>query len=201
MLSPPYAPPGFMEAREAHYTKFFGPIKSVFHSNDFKPVHVDVYLFSRNEQRSHYTLITGGMSDARMVVPQEGYDYVTGYSEILLYASSVENWMVSVLKSLAEMPLEDKTYLHWMHTVPNGQPMTAKPSLLTSFLFLPAYFEDKAFSYELFVGGNQVQPLMLVPITEAEREFAVENGSEALAERFEEVGLDPVVDEQRKSVV
>ena len=42
---------------------------------------------------------------------------------------------------------------------------------------------------------------MLIPITEAERQFAVENGVEALEERFEGGGFDPIIDESRASFV
>ena len=87
-----------------------------------------------------------------------------------------------------------------MHTVPNGKPMTAKISLLTSFLFLPPYFENKNFS-KFKIDKDLVDFLWMIPITEAEREFAVKNGSKALEEEFIKANLDQTLDESRKSVI
>jgi hypothetical protein len=108
--------------------------------------------------------------------------------------------MFNVLKGLAEMPFDDHTCLHWWHTVPNGMPMTAKPSLLTSYFFLPPYFEDEDFG-GLQLDGDLVDFLWMVPITEAEREFAREHGSQALEDRMREVDLSHILDESRKSIV
>ena len=195
-------PSGYLEAREAHYTKYFGPLdRLVHHSTDVKPVHIDVYQFAPYKDREHWTLITGGMSDARMPLPDSAGSHITGYSEIFIYVRGPANWMISVLKGLAEMPFVDQTYLHWFHTVPNGKPMTVQPSLLTSFLLLPPYYEERPFSDGFVIDGHEVQPLMLIPITEAEREFAIEHGVEALEERFDAAEFAPVVDEERQSVV
>lgn len=195
-------PEGYLEAREAHYKRFFGPLdQPLQHSTNNKPFHIDIYQFAPFDDREHWTLITGGMSDARMPIPDDAPQHITGYSEIFMYGREPQPWMFDVLKGLAEMPFVDDTYLHWFHTIPNGKPMTAKPSLLTSFLLLPPYFEEQAFGQSFLVGGNQVQPLMLIPITEAERQFAMENGVEALEERFESGGFDPIIDESRASFV
>ena len=78
--------------------------------------------------------------------------------------------------------------------------MTAEPSELTSFIFLPPYFEDPEFE-NLRLGGDKVDILWLVPITEPERDYAVENGSKALEGIFQKTKLDRVVDEKRTSLV
>ena len=108
--------------------------------------------------------------------------------------------MFSVLKGLAEMPFEDDSCLHWWHTVPNGMPMTATPSLLTSYFFLPPYFEPEGFS-EFELDGDRVDFLWMIPITEAEREYAIEYGSQELEKVFEDAELSPVVDESRESLI
>jgi hypothetical protein len=194
-------PAGFLEAREIHYESFFGPItRPVTHSTDVKQVHIDVYEFEPTRGREYWTLVTSGMSDERQLNPEDCAEGVSTRAEILMYASKPEGWMFSVLKGLAEMPFEDQTFLHWWHTVPNGMPMTAKPSLLTSFFFLPPYLEPHDFT-GLKLGGDRVDFLWMIPITEAERRFAVDHGSSELAKKFEEVNLAPVVKESRESVI
>jgi hypothetical protein len=101
---------------------------------------------------------------------------------------------------LAELPFDEETYLDWHHTVPNGQAMTEEPSELTSFFFLPPYFEDEQFD-DLEIEGERIDFLWLVPITEKERHFAIDFGSQALEDEMVEQELDPVVDEGRTSIV
>lgn len=194
-------PEGFLEAREGHYQRFFGPLtQPVMHSTDVKPVHIDTYQFSPTKDRPFWTLITSGMSNERQIDPADCAEGMSPRAEILMYVERPQGWMFSVLKSLAEMPFERKTCLHWWHTVPNGMPMTAKPSLLTSFFFLPPYYETEGFT-DLELSGDKVDFLWMIPITEAERHFAVSHGSQALEKEFERADLSRVVDESRRSIV
>jgi len=194
-------PEGFLEIREAHYQKYFGPLtEKVMHSTDMKPVHVDIYQFPPTARRPFWTLITSGMSNDLQPLPQEAAKFVSPRTELMMCVREPKPWMFSVLKGLAEMPFEDNTHLHWWHTVQNGQSMTAEPSLLTAFFFLPPYFEETGFD-TLQLGGQKVDILWLVPITEAERKFATEHGSQALEDLMSQKELDRVVDESRRSIV
>lgn len=194
-------PDGYLEARERHYERFFGPMtQKIWHSTDIKPVHVDMYQFEPTKDREYWTLITSGMSNVRQLKPEDCAEHMSPRAEILMYVQKPQNWMFNVLKGLAEMPFEDNTYLHWWHTVPNGMPMTSTPSLLTSYFFLPPYFEPKGFT-DLVLDGDRVDFLWMIPITEAERQYAMQHGSQALEKKFEEVNLSPFVDESRKSLV
>jgi len=190
---------GLIEQREAHYVRFFGPItEKVMHSTDTKPVHVDIYTYRPTEERPFFTLITGGMSDVRQSVPADWK--IAPRAEIMLYVSEPQGWMYNVLKGLAEMPSDDDTFLSYRHTVPNGMPMTAKPSLLTSYFFVHPLMVPDNFS-PMKVDGDDTDILLLIPITEMERRYAQERGSEELISLFGNRGLDPVVDENRQSFV
>jgi hypothetical protein len=190
-----------MEEREAHYQRFFGPLnQSIMHSTDDKKVHVDIYQYAPTEERPYWTLITGGMSDQRQPLPANAGSHVAPRAELMMYVREPLGWMFSVLKGLAETPFDDDTYLHWHHTVPNGHAMTAAPSSLTSFFFLPPYFESEGFD-SLVVDGDKVHILMLIPITETEREYAIEHGSQALEDLMSDTEFDPVVEESRASLI
>jgi hypothetical protein len=191
-------PDGFFEAREAHYRRFFGrSSKKIYHSVDFKEPHIDIHVFGKTRHRRFWTLVTSGMSNERQIEPEDG---INPRAEIFMYVKEPQPWMFSVLKAMAEMPFEDKTFLHWYHTVPNGMPMTATPSVLEAFFFLPPYFEKREIQ-DLKLGGDGVDFLWLFPITEAERAYAEKHGSEELERRIEEAKLAPIVDEGRASVV
>ena len=84
--------------------------------------------------------------------------------------------------------------------MPNGMPMTADPSELTSFFFVPTRDESPELA-KLSIGGDRVDFLVLVPITESERAYAVEHSSAALVTLMDDSGFRLVVDEGRKPLV
>jgi Suppressor of fused protein (SUFU) len=186
----------FFQERESHYARFLGPLtEPVVHSMDLKVPHIDVYQFRPNDERPFWTLITGGMSN----FPQPSVpDGIPPRAEIMLYASEPESWMFNVLKGLAEMPFDEDTFLHWGHTVPNGIPMTAKPSLLANYLFIEPCMESKDFD-RLVIDGDEVSILWMVPITDAELSYKLDHGANALLKLFAEHDLSQVIDESRPS--
>lgn len=185
--------------RENHYIRYFGPLtEKVMHSTDAKAVHVDIYTFPPTEDRPFFVLLTGGMSDRRQSVPSDWK--ISPRAEIMMYVQKPSGWMYNVLKGLAEMPFTDGTFLSYRHTVPNGKPMTATESLLTSFFFVNPIFAPEGFS-PMKIERDDTDILLLIPITELERQYAKAKGSEALISRFAEREFDPVVDETRESVV
>ena len=190
-----------MQAREAHYQSHFGPIElSVMHSKNRQDPQIDVYQFAPTEERPYWTLITGGMSDDRQPALANVKDDSCPRAEIMLYVHEPQGWMFEALKRLAEMPFDNKTFLHWHHTVPSRKPMTDLPSKLTTSFFLPPFFESEEFD-TLKIDGDGVNILWLVPITDSEREFAVKNGGQALEDLMVENELDPIVYEPRESLV
>jgi len=189
-----------IDQRESHYEKFLGTLTDqVMHSTDIKPVHVDVYTFPPTADRPYYTLITGGMFDLRQNIPPQ-HTSLGRRAEIMTYAHEPQGWMYNVLKGLAEMPFDDDTFLHWYHTVPNGKAMTADPSDLTAFLFVPPYLEAKDFS-PMTVDGDETDFLVMVPITDSELNYTREHRVEAMLEVFDRHDFDYVVNEKRGSFV
>jgi hypothetical protein len=127
-------------------------------------------------------------------------DGIPPRAEILLYASEASGWMFNVLKGLAEMPFDQSSFLHWGHTVPNGKPMTAQPSLLTNFFFFQPCMEAEDFD-QLVIEGDEVSILWMVPITDAELAYKRAHGANALLDLFAEHELSQVIDESRASLV
>ncbi len=188
----------YVRTREEHYERFFGPlVEPVKHSTDMQVPHIAIYQFAPNDERPYWTLITGGMSDFRQPGIPEG---LSPRAEILTYAAEPQNWMFNVLKNLAEMPFVADTFLHWWHTVPNGMPMTAEPSELTNFFFLPPYFEGPDFD-TLKIDADDVDVLWMIPITDSELQYKLQHGAEALEELFERYAVSPVINESRTPLV
>lgn len=190
-----------LQAREAHYKRHLGKLdQPVMHSTDDNAVHVDIYQFAPTRRRDYWTLVTGGMSDQPQQIPAKFRRALASRTELMMYVRKPAAWMFSVLKGLAAYPFESDSYVHWYHTIPNGKPMTAKPSLLSSWLIIPPIFEKQTFD-ALKLGRNRVNFLWVIPITEAERAFATQHGSEALQQVMASRSFNPVVNERRKSLV
>jgi hypothetical protein len=107
---------------------------------------------------------------------------------------------MAALRLLALYPFQHETYLSWYHTVFYGPDLTDSPTLLTSFLLLPAYRETADFR-EFKVANANVRMLMAIPITDAERQFAREHGSESLENLLVKKGYNFITQETRRSVV
>lgn len=183
--------------RESHYSKHFGPlVEPIMHSSDDSVPHIDIYRFRPNRDRAHWTLITGGMSDQKQFVPDGHPEHITRRTEVLFYASEPCAWMFPMLKTLAMVPFEQRTHLHWWHSVP----IDFENSQLAHAFFLPPYFESEDFD-SLTIESDDVSILWMVPITESELLYKLEHGGQALEELFSNCELDPVFDESRTSVV
>jgi len=195
-----FSPDEYRTIREALYKRLFGSIDKVFHSTDLRPVHIDIYRFAPSPTRPFWTLVTGGMSDLRQPALEDPPEGIAPRAELIMYVQKPQTWMFSVLKGLAEMPFKYGTCLHWGHTAPNGMPMTAEPSELTSFFFVPTRDEPPELA-KLSIDGDRVDFLVLVPITESERAYAREHSSAALVTLMDDSGFRLVVDEGRKSLV
>ncbi len=73
------------------------------------------------------------------------------------------------------------------HTLPIGEPWLPESGCTCLLVSLPyPYGPDLQTCH---VGDRHVEFLWLLPISEAERDFKVTSGLEALESRFEEVGL------------
>jgi hypothetical protein len=164
------------------------------------PLHIDVYQFAPTAARPCWTLITGGMSDFRQPALENPPPGIAPRVELLMYVKQVQGWMRSLLKGLAEMPFERATRLHWAHTVPSSQPITDGASELTGFFFCPPICETQEFE-DFSLDGDRVAFLMVVPITDAERVYAIEHGSAALGKLMEDSRFNFVVDVKRVSLV
>ncbi|MEW6529745.1 MAG: suppressor of fused domain protein [Thermodesulfobacteriota bacterium] len=190
-----------MLIRELHYQRFLGPlIQPVAHPTDDKVPHIDVYRFPPRKDRQHWTLITGGMSDARQDVPADAPAFVSPRTELIMYVWEPKNWMLKALMGLADMPFDDRSFLHYWHTASDNMPITEEPSFLTGYIFLPPFFEKEDFD-TLQLLDEKVDILWVVPITDAELSYAMDKGAEALIDRFAECDLHPVVNEERASII
>jgi hypothetical protein len=184
-----------IQKREAHYEKYFGCAPKIYHSTNEVFPHIDIYHFEPAGERAFHTLITGGMADYRQ--PKNGS--APRRVELMLYVAEFQWWAANLLKLVAEYPAENQTFFAAYHTIPMGSALTSS-SEISAFLLVPPSAED--FSRLSFsVGGDQVEYLACIPITNTEHIFAQEVGSQQLHEKLKESNLLIHRDDNRKSIL
>jgi len=206
------APAEWMEERERFYDRFFGKCDMVVHEMIPMIPHIDVYIYPPQGGRDYYTLITSGMSDYEMKAPKgvpadmrrtELFMRVRDLGQLEQYTTS-HPWQVEVLRFMAAFPIKHNTWFGPLHTVPNGNPPQplADGSVLTTTFFMPAAFEDPAFTDGITYSNKTKASFLWVDfITTAECDFKLKNGGDALLDLFDKYKHPHVLDPYRRSYV
>jgi hypothetical protein len=190
----PDVPDEWRAQREAHYVRHFGPPVYIYHEVLAQQPHLDVCVCGPSEElgRSFYTYVTSGMSDLPMRTPEKmpaDRARELRRAELLVYVSEAdqaawqdagfpERWLLWLASAVHEW----QTFFAPTHTVPNGdppQPLLPGSSMTTAFL-LPATHGPEAVRHGLKLGDDPVSFLRVVPITNAECDYKVQRGPEAL---------------------
>jgi Suppressor of fused protein (SUFU) len=206
--------PETLQAIEDHIEKHVGKIEAVVHELASDLVHIDVHLVEPTEERRFYTLITSGMSDLPMTVPDGAEDF--RFAELLICLpadwdmpkvhdtmTDEENWWpIGWLKYLARFPHEYDTWLGEGHTIPNGdppQPFAGNTQLCCALLTPPLLFDDEFRSLKINE-SKAINFYALLPIYKEEMEFKLKRGGEQLYERFDQESINELLDINRKNV-
>ena len=175
------------EDRERIYTELFGEADSVLH--ELLPLipHIDVYRFPPNGKRDFFTFVTGGMSDLPMNAPADlGTEYRR--AELIFYSTENRDDYPQLLRHLAHFVHNNRTWLHWGHTMPNGHPPVPlfNTKKLDTFFFMPSIVEpDSTLGDKLKIEDEPVHLVWCVPITTAECQLKLDEGSNALYDLFD----------------
>lgn len=204
-----------IDAISDHIEKHIGKIEFVFHEIVSDKVHIDVHWVKPGPDRPFHTLVTSGMSDKPMNVPQ-GVDSME-YAELCIllppnwninaesYALmeevfSDENnyWPVRWLKHISRFPHEYNTWIGPRHTIPNGEnadPFSANTKLGCMFIFpsicLPSEFTQLKLNHKL------IHFYSLYPIYKEEMDYKLNKGADALLDKFQHHKVSNIVDVNR----
>lgn len=201
-----------LEEITAHIEKYVGKIDMVWHEIISEHVHIDIHVINPTQEKPFYTLVTSGMSDLPMNVP-EGCEKLR-YSELCLSLPSTwqmgqepfkdENnyWPLRWLKILSRFPHQFDTWLCHGHTVPNGdpaEPFVAGTSLNTMMLLQPVLHDEQFATLEL--EEKVIHFYSLIPLYTEEVNLKLDKGVEALYDGFDRIGLTELLDIQRPNSV
>ncbi len=202
-----------MDAIDRHIAENIGAYDNVFHEIISPDIHVDICIVSPRPERDYYTLVTMGMGAHCMDVPKELEEYRLARAELLINLPSCWKldtesmkderwyWPIRLLKSTARLPIYEKSWLGWGHTVglAEGETYADNTGLCGFMLISPGAFGEEAFVCQL-PNGEEVNFYQLLPIYKEEMDFKLENGADALLDKLPEECID-VVDPERENIL
>ncbi|MFD0782940.1 suppressor of fused domain protein [Micromonospora azadirachtae] len=202
----------FAEAIDRHIETYFGPVEFVYHEIASHLVGVHVHVVGPTENRPYRTLITSGMSELPMTVP-DGHD-ISPYAELMLSLPSdwpltevtglnedPSGWPVRVLKEIARLPHEYGTWIGEWHSVPNGEPAQpyAAGTPFAGIVVTPMLrVAPEARTIEVS-DGSRIALLALIPLHPDEVKIKIEGGTSALIEVLDRGQVTELLDPHRPS--
>lgn len=126
-----------LEAVEKHITHHLGEPATVFHELVSTTVHIDIHIVPATAERPWVSLVTSGMSDLPMTVPEGMEEWK--FAELMIrvpadwpldqesFKNEAHYWPIRWLKQLARLPHEYQSWLCYGHSIPNGDPPSPSP--------------------------------------------------------------------------
>jgi hypothetical protein len=203
-----------IKAISKHIGRHIGEPDNVFHELISDLVHIDIHIVAPTPQRNWYTLVTSGMSDRPMTIPDDPELEQFKHAELLIclptdWPMTQEEWKqdesgfwpIQWLKMMARMPHEYDTWLGVGHTVPNGDPPEplGPGTDLCCMLVMPPALAGEEFGQLKLKGGRTINFYALVPLYREEMDYKLKHGVEGLAEKFEEAEVTELLSPSRKN--
>lgn len=201
-----------IERISAHIEEHLGPIENVLHEIVSDLVHIDLHLVAPTEECPAYRLVTSGMSDVPMNVPEGAEE--CRYAELMItlpeewplnqedWEDEANFWPIRWLKMLARFPHEYDTWLGYGHTIPNGdppEPFADNTSLCCALILVSPNVPEEFL--ELKVDEEKsIHFYSIVPLYREELQFKLDRGVDDLLDLFDRHGITDLIDPARKNV-
>lgn len=167
---------------------------------------IDVHAFRREfvpdcEEGSDegYVLLTNGMSEQRMAVPDQAEAKVR--AELMWYVREATPEISATLRWLAAVPSIDSTWFGFGHRVPMPEPPFPGTDFKTFLFLTPVITPDQRIAEALSVAGDPVEILTVNLISDREYELIKSDGLDAFLDLLDENDYPPIFDPARKSYV
>lgn len=198
----------YLEAIEAHLAEHVGEVGMVFHERVSDLIHLDVLHIPASEDRAFHLLVTSGVSDKPMNVPEQAEACARIELMIALppewllnqeaFKDEANYWPVRWLKQIGRLPHVYDSWLGWGHSIPNGDPPQAIANTdFVGFVLIPPYWFPKDLFMLETSDGERIQFYLLMPVFAEEMRLKLNQGLEALEERWEKHNIDFVVNPAR----
>ena len=172
---------------------------------DRRPQDGDVHTYRRSGAKGDvFALVTSGMSDLPLRIPPGVGDAAPRRVELIFYCAEPKQEYLETLRWVARFPHDQKTWLSFGHTVPNGNPPAPfwGSEILDTLLFMPTIVQrDQVLPEKLVLSGDPVHFLWVVPLATPECNLKLAKGFGAILDLFGENQHPHVFDPARKSYV
>jgi Suppressor of fused protein (SUFU) len=170
-------------------------------NGDDDPFLIDVFVYEFEMDGNDYVIQTGvtnGLSDLAM--PEGDDPDSPRRRELIWYTYDFTTAHAKLLRDMAWLPLHDLFHLDSHHTIPWQFPAVEGSPWKNAFFLVPLLRPHREFT--LTVDGDETSFLWYIPISDAEREYKVANGADALIDLMQEAELPWIFDEEsRQSLV
>ena len=197
----------------AHIEKHLGPITATFRREDSDSP-VDLLWLRPSANRPYHTLVTLGLSDRPMDIPDSVPQKTMGErAELMImlppeWNISPDNlnseqgyWPIAWLTMLADFARTPGNWLGTGYVFPNGDPMTEIADTPFSGVLVLPPFVSHPHEYYAFHSrdGTRLNLYAHIPLYPGEIELKSEQGLDVLLEHFDKTGINSeVVDIHRK---
>ena len=189
------------ELRSRAYEELFGdkpttvfPQHALFGKPDERFL-IDIFVYKMTtEAREIQVAVTNGMSDQRMIDP--GYPPDWHRREIIQYFPICTEGHARRMHDMAWLPLFDEFYLDTHHSIAWEHPAIPETPWKNAFFLLSPVKSHRDFFFE--AEGDKVSFLWHIPISDQERRFKQEHGTDDLIDRMDAVNLPWVFDENNR---
>ncbi len=198
-----------------HIERYFGTDFFVLDEKKSSVVHVDVHVVRPTPTRPYFTLLTSGMSDLDMRVPEGLEDLALAEVCLCLpkeWPLAMDDfgwrepryfWPIAILQQAARYPHINQTWFSWGHTVGSverPEPLHVETRFTGLILSTPATFPEGADTVET-KDGRAIHYLALIPLLDQEMKFKQKFDSATLVEKLKEADVTELLNPKRSSVV
>lgn len=217
--TPPSAEPNFVtdstycEEVGDHIERHLGKVETVLHELISTTVHVDIHMIPPAPQRPWYTLVTSGMSDLPMNVPEGAEQFRR--AELMLrlpeswklsqedFKDESNYWPLRWMKFLVRFPHELNTWLCVGHSIPNGDP--AEPlhssTALTGWVLSKPFVGGEGFETLETTDGELIHFFSLIAVHSSEMQLKLDYGAQRLLADLSAADVSDLLQPRRPSVV
>lgn len=195
-----------MDAIENYIEATFGKFEEVIHEIQSPDIHVDIAIIPPSKKEEYYKLVTMGMGAHRMNVPRELKEEKLERAELVIYLpkkwklhSSKEEWYWPIrwMKQIARMPIEEKSWVGYGHTI-GCEESFADNTELNGIGLIAAETKEKKAAVLNLPDGSVIHFYQMIPLYQEEMEYKIEAEEiDALLALFDEEEFPPVVNINR----
>lgn len=195
-----------LEVIDSHISTYFGKCDTVMHEILSPDIHVDIFPIEPTDERDYYTIVTCGMGAFKMNTPKDCKELSRAELVISLPADwkiheKLDKWWwpFRLLKAIARLPIESKSWVGWGHTIQFGEGFCGDTDFEGALLLTAASGQDGC-EVCVLPNGEKVNFYQVIPVYQKEMDFKQEYGTEALLDiLFEKTGM--IVDPARPCVL